>query len=97
MNAQKTSKAIKQLEYAKALQDYQILWNGIITYWIALAVGLIIAHITDKLAFDVFFVSIISISALGTILILFELGNLTDRIQEIQEKTDNEDGNTSLF
>ena len=74
-----------QLEHSRVLQEYQILWNFITTYWIALAVGLILAYITEKLIFNVFFVGVISISALITLVILFQLTNLKDRLDEIEE------------
>ena len=71
--------------YSKILQDYQILFTSIVTYWIALIVGLIIAYVTERFIFNVFFVGVISISALITLVILFQLTNLKDRLDEIEE------------
>ncbi len=86
MKIQKSPASTLQLRYAKILQDYQILWSAIITYWIALTVGLIIAHLTEKLVFNIFFVGIISTSTLITLLILFQLVSLKDRLVEIREE-----------
>ncbi len=77
------------LNYEKLLQDYQILMTSIVTYWIALMVGIIIAIITEKFFFGIFFVLIIGISVFLTIVGIFELAlmkeNLLAIISEVKE------------
>ena len=76
-------KEVLKLQYAKILQNYQILLNSIVTYWIALTVGLIVSYITDKLVFGIFFVTLVGVSALITLLSFFQLILLKDNLRMI--------------
>jgi len=67
-------------KYNQLLVDYQLLVTSLVTYWIALLVGLIVAFITQKLIFGVFFVMIIGLSGLLTILGLFYVLGLRKEI-----------------
>ena len=72
-------------KYERLLLDYQLLVSSLVTYWIALSIGLIIAFITQKLIFGVFFVLVIGMSSLLTISGLFYVLYLRDRINEMIE------------
>lgn len=72
MKKPRKNEAALHLSYEKLLQDYQILMTSMVTYWIALMVGIIIAIITEKLFFGIFFVLIIGISVFLTIVGIFE-------------------------
>ena len=76
-------KEVLKLQYAKILQNYQILLNSIVTYWIALTVGLIVSYITDKLVFGIFSVTLVGVSALITLLSFFQLILLKDNLRMI--------------
>ncbi len=82
MKENKIGKEVQQLEFSRTLQDYQIAFNSLVTFWVALIVGLIIAYITERLVFGVFFVTVIGISAYVTTLTVFYLLSLRDELEE---------------
>jgi len=89
MKKQIPTKAYPQ-RYSKILQDYQILFTSIVTYWIALIVGLIIAYVNERFVFNVFFVSVIGISAYFTILGIFYLLDFKEELEEIVQEIEKE-------
>ncbi len=89
--ADKLSREVLQLEFFKTLQNYQIALTSLATYWTALIVGIIVAYATEKLAFTLFFVLAIGISAYLSILIIFYLHHLQERLDEIIAKVQNFD------
>ena len=76
--------------YSKILQDYQILFTSIVTYWIALIVGLIIAYVTERFIFNVFFVSVVGMSAYFTMLGIFYLLDFKEELEEMVQQIENE-------
>jgi len=70
-------------KYELLLLDYQLLVSSLITYWIALSIGIVIAFITQKLIFGVFFVMVIGMSSLLTISGLFYILYLREQINEM--------------